>query len=62
MLSRIGLELRVIREGLGLKAAISCHLGELGASFILAYHIIDEIVLVDNFHGSTNEALTSRHC
>ena len=40
---------RVIREGLELKATISCHLGELGASFILAYHVIDEIVLVDTF-------------
>ena len=49
MLSRIGLVPRVIREGLGLKAAISCHLGELGASFILAHHVIDEIVMVDNF-------------
>ena len=38
MLSRIGLVPRVIREGLELKAAISCHLGELGASFILTYH------------------------
>ena len=47
MLSRIRLVPRVIREGLGLKAAISCHLVELGASFILAYHVIDEIVLVD---------------
>ena len=49
MLSRIGLVTRVIREGLRLKAAISCHLGELGASFILTYHMIDEIVLVDTF-------------
>ena len=40
MLSRIGLVSRVIREGLGLKAAISCHLGELGASFIPSYHEI----------------------
>ena len=38
MLSMIGLVPRVIREGLGLKAAISCHLGELGAYFILTYH------------------------
>ena len=38
MLSRIGLVLRVIREGLGLKAAILCHLGELGASFIPSSH------------------------
>ena len=61
MLSRIGLVLRVIREGLGLKAAISCHLGELGTSFILVYHVIDEIALVDTFYGSTDEALTSKH-
>ena len=62
MLSRIGLVPRVIREGFGLKAAISCHLGELGASFISSYHEIDEIVLVDIFHRSTDEALTSRRC
>ena len=49
MLSRIALVPRAIREGLGLKAAISCHLGELGASFILTYHVIDEIILVDTF-------------
>ena len=60
MLSRIGLVPRVIREGLGLKVAISCHLGENGASCILAYHVIDEIVLVDTAHGSTDEALTSK--
>ena len=53
---------RVIRKGLGLKAAISRHLEELGASFILSYHEIDEIVLVDTFHGSIDEALTSRCC
>ena len=45
MLSRIGLVPRVIREGLGLKGSISCHLGELGASFIPLYHEIDEIVI-----------------
>ena len=45
MLSRIGLVPRTIREGLGLKAAISCHLGELGASFIPLYREIDEIVI-----------------
>ena len=45
MPSRIGLVPRVIREGLGLKVAISCHLGELGSSFILSYHEIDEIVI-----------------
>ena len=49
MLYRIGLVPRVIRESLGLKTAISCYLGELGASFILAYYVIDEIVLVDTF-------------
>ena len=43
MLSRIGLVPRIIRKGLGLKAAILCNLGELGASFILTYHKIDEI-------------------
>ena len=62
MLSRIGLVSRVIREGLALKAIISCHLGELGASFIPSYHTINEIVLVDTFHGSMDEALTSRRC
>ena len=45
MLSRIGLEPRVIRESLGLTATISCHLGEPGASFIPPYHEIDEIVI-----------------
>ena len=60
MLSRIGLVPRVIREGLGLKAAISCHLGEPRLYFIPAYHMFDEIVFVDTFHGSTNEALTIR--
>ena len=40
MLSRIGIVLRVIREGHGLKAAISCHLRELGASFIPSYYEI----------------------
>ena len=40
MLSRIGLVPRVIQKGLGLKVAISCHLGELGASFIPSYHEI----------------------
>ena len=40
MLSRIGLVPRVIREGLALKAAISCHLGELGAPFVPSYHEI----------------------
>ena len=61
MLSRIGLVSRVIREGLGLKVAISCHLGETGLYFISAYHMFDEIVLMDTFHGSINEALISRH-
>ena len=46
MLSRIRLVLRVIHEGLGLKAAISCHLGELGASFIPSYHKI----VIGGFH------------
>ena len=45
MLSRIGLVLRVIREGLGLKVAILCHLGEPGASFVPSYHEINEIVI-----------------
>ena len=45
MLSRIGLVPRVIRESLGLKMAISCHLGDLGASFNPSYHEIDEIVI-----------------
>ena len=45
MLSRIGLVLRAIREGLGLKAAISCHLGKLGVYLIPSYHEIDEIVI-----------------
>ena len=57
MLSRIGLVPRVIRESLGLKAAISCHLGELGAPFIPSYH---ENVIVGYLNGSTDEALTSR--
>ena len=47
---------RVIREGLELKAAISCHLGKLGASFILAYHVIHEILLVDSFKDPWIEA------
>ena len=54
MLSRIGLVLRVIREGLGLKAVISCHLGELGAFFILTYHKIHEMVIdgfLSQIHG-----------
>ena len=59
MLSRIGLVPRVIREGLGPIAAISCHLGEPGAPFILSYH---ENVIVGYLHGSTDEALTSRYC
>ena len=62
MLSRIVLVPRAIREGLGLKAIISCHSGEPGLPFILSYHVIDEIVLVDTFHGSTDKALTSRRC
>ena len=45
MLSRIGLVPRIIREGLGLKVAISCHLGELRSSFIPSNHEIDEIVI-----------------
>ena len=46
MISRIGLVPRVIREGLRLKSAIlSCHLGELGASFIPSYHEIHEIFI-----------------
>ena len=45
MLSRIGLVPRVIREGLGLKAAISCYLGEIRASFIPSHHEIVEIVI-----------------
>ena len=45
MISRIGLMPRVIREGLGLKAAISHHLGEPRASFIMLYHETDEIVI-----------------
>ena len=60
MLSRIGLVSRVIHESLGFKAAISCHLGEFVASFILVYHMIDEVVLADTFHGSTDKALTSK--
>ena len=59
MLSRIGLVPRVIREGLGLKAAISCHLGELGIPFIPSYH---EIVIDGYIHGFPEEALTSRSC
>ena len=57
MLSRIGLVPRAIYEGLGLKVAISCHLGELGTSFILMYHVIDEIVLVDTFRDPRIETL-----
>ena len=63
MLSRIGLVPKVIREGLGLKAAISCHLGELETSFISLYHEIDEIVIGEYLlwiHGWG--VLTSRHC
>ena len=46
MLSKIGLVPRVIREGLGLNAAISCHLGKLGASFIPSSYEIDDVVPV----------------
>ena len=51
-----GLVPRVIREGLGFIAAISCYLEELGASFILSYH---EIILDGYLYGSTDKALTS---
>ena len=61
MLSRIRLVPRVICEGLRLKSAISCHLGEPRLHFILAYHMFDKIVMLDTFHGSTDETLTSRH-
>ena len=62
MLSRIGLVPRVVCEGLGLKAKISCHLGELGASFVLSYHELLRLLLVDTFYGSMDEVLTSRRC
>ena len=51
----------VVREGLGSKAAISCLVEELRTFFIPAYHEIDEIVLVETFHGSMDETLFSRH-
>ena len=62
MLSRIGLVPRVSCKGLGLKAVISCHLGEPRASFIPSYHEMMRLLLVDTFHGSTDEALTSKRC
>ena len=62
MLSRIGLVPRVICEILGLKAAILCHVGELGVYFILSYHEIDEIVIGAYLLWIYNEALTNRRC